>query len=323
MRGVTGCVALSLVLFGGPLAAKERALKAGESEPAIVLEGSPAVVSQGPAIAEERAAAVAQSTVSAPAVESAPTPNPPHGAPQEAAPAPGAENSPNSARTEDKAPAATAPAAAAGTPVVSLVPALPTPSVAAGIAEAVGTELAPPPPPPPITLVLKADLTTQRLSVVERGKVVYVWPISSGQRGYATQPGTFHPQWLSRMWYSRQWDMAPMPHAVFFNGGTAFHGTNAVGSLGRPASHGCVRLAPGNAARLFALVQKHGFAGTKVIVHGRTAHSEIAERAFPRRDRRFAGRPQRVVAGPYSAYPVRNSGRVSRYGARSGPYFSF
>src|SRR3979409_2735198 len=106
----------------------------------------------------------------------------------------------------------------------------------------------PPPPPPPITLVLNTDLGAQRLTVVENGKAKYTWPISSGRRGFATPTGTYHPQWASRMHYSRQYEYAPMPHAVFFHRGTAFHGTGAVGLLGQPASHGCGRVAPGNAA---------------------------------------------------------------------------
>ncbi len=50
--------------------------------------------------------------------------------------------------------------------------------------------VAPPSPPPPaITLLLKADLTAQKLTVVEGGKVLHVWAISSGRRGYATATG--------------------------------------------------------------------------------------------------------------------------------------
>jgi lipoprotein-anchoring transpeptidase ErfK/SrfK len=53
---------------------------------------------------------------------------------------------------------------------------------------------------------------------------------------------------------------------VFFHGGYAVHGTNAVGSLGRPVSHGCVRLAPGNAAKLFSMVKQYGFGNTRIVV---------------------------------------------------------
>jgi hypothetical protein len=70
------------------------------------------------------------------------------------------------------------------------------------------------------------------------------------------------------MWYSRQYDWTPMPYAVFFTRGVAFHGTDATSRLGKPASHGCIRLATSDAAQLFDLVHKHGFAQTSVIVHG-------------------------------------------------------
>ena len=113
---------------------------------------------------------------------------------------------------------------------------------------------------------------------MERGAVKFVWPISSGREGYATQTGTFQPQWTARMWYSRQWDMAPMPHAVFFNRGTAFHATSATGALGRRASHGCIRLSPGNAAKLYALVHRHGLESTKVVVHSAPKEPAVARR---------------------------------------------
>ena len=121
---------------------------------------------------------------------------------------------------------------------------------------------------PLITLVLKADLSAQRVTVLEGDTVLHVWRISSGVHGYSTPTGIFQPQSANKMWYSRQYGWAPMPHAVFFTRGVAFHGTNAMWGLGRPASHGCLRLAPSDAAQLFALVHKHGFAHTRVIVYG-------------------------------------------------------
>lgn len=126
----------------------------------------------------------------------------------------------------------------------------------------------PSPPPPAITLLLKADLTAQKLTVVEGGKVLHVWAISSGRRGYATPTGNFRPSWMTRMWRSRQYDDAPMPHSIFFNKGVAFHATTAVSMLGHPASHGCLRLAPAHAAALFALVRRHGMLSTRVVVEG-------------------------------------------------------
>jgi lipoprotein-anchoring transpeptidase ErfK/SrfK len=71
-------------------------------------------------------------------------------------------------------------------------------------------------------------------------------------------------QRMERMWYSRKYDMSPMPHSLFFEGGLAIHGTSAVRQLGRPASHGCVRLSPRNAQTLFELVRQHR--GAQVVV---------------------------------------------------------
>jgi hypothetical protein len=176
----------------------------------------------------------------------------------------------------------------------------PTP---ASLALAVARELALPPPPAPITLVLKADLGRQRLTVVEHGEVEHVWPISSGAAGYATKTGTFRPQWASRMHYSRQYEMAPMPHAVFFNKGAAFHGTHAVRYLGRPASHGCIRLAPRNAAQLYRLVHRHGFHQTKVVVHGVHKSTTVAGRNAAKSRRAERPRRSRHSRSGYDGWP--------------------
>ena len=84
----------------------------------------------------------------------------------------------------------------------------------------------------------------------------YSWPVSTARRGYYTPTGTFAPYSLQPMHYSRKYDNAPMPHSIFFSGGYAIHATPHVANLGRPASHGCVRLAPGNAATLYGIVSR-------------------------------------------------------------------
>lgn len=126
------------------------------------------------------------------------------------------------------------------------------------------------PSPPPVepTLFIDINLSTQRLTVTENGASKYTWPISSAAPGYRTPTGTFKPTWMSKMWYSRQYDLAPMPNSIFFSGGVAIHATQQIRQLGRPASHGCVRLAPSNAARLYAMVGQHGKEATKITVHG-------------------------------------------------------
>jgi lipoprotein-anchoring transpeptidase ErfK/SrfK len=91
--------------------------------------------------------------------------------------------------------------------------------------------------------------------VVHSSEGRYSWPVSTARRGYYTPTGTFHPYSLQLMHYSRKYDNAPMPHSIFFSGGYAIHATPHVGALGRPASHGCVRLSPGNAATLYSIVK--------------------------------------------------------------------
>jgi lipoprotein-anchoring transpeptidase ErfK/SrfK len=107
------------------------------------------------------------------------------------------------------------------------------------------------------TVAVSIDLATQRMHV-ESAAGTYDWPVSTARAGYVTPTGTFHPERLMPVYFSKKYDNAPMPHAIFFYYGFAIHGTNEVRHLGHPASHGCVRLAPGNAAKLYALVKSEG-----------------------------------------------------------------
>jgi hypothetical protein len=116
------------------------------------------------------------------------------------------------------------------------------------------------------TVVARIDLSEQRMYVSIAGKPAYTWAVSTARRGYVTPTGSYRPTRLHRRWYSRKYDNAPMPHSIFFRGGYAIHGTTAVKSLGRPASHGCVRLAPGNAATLFQLVSSYGPGNTRILI---------------------------------------------------------
>jgi hypothetical protein len=116
-------------------------------------------------------------------------------------------------------------------------------------------------------VVIRVDKTTQRLDVSVDGVHRYAWPVSTARWGYRTPNGTYHPQRLARQWYSRKYDMSPMPHSIFFNGGYAIHGSYEVSHLGRPASHGCIRLSPAHAATLYALVQNHRD-DTRIVVTG-------------------------------------------------------
>lgn len=116
------------------------------------------------------------------------------------------------------------------------------------------------------SVVAKVSLSAQRVDVLVDGSPVYSWPVSTARKGYVTPTGSFRAQWTARMWYSRKYEMSPMPYSVFFYGGYAVHGTSYVRSLGRPASHGCIRLAPANAARFYALVREYGLGRSRIVI---------------------------------------------------------
>src|ERR1700761_2602620 len=115
-------------------------------------------------------------------------------------------------------------------------------------------------------VVVQIDKSAQRMSVSVDGVQRYNWPVSTGRDGYGTPSGTFHPQSMRRSYFSRKYYNAPMPHAIFFYYGFAIHGTNDISRLGGPASHGCVRLHPANAATLFSLVEHSGPRNTTIEI---------------------------------------------------------
>lgn len=119
------------------------------------------------------------------------------------------------------------------------------------------------------TVQITINKISQKMTVRVDGETEYVWPVSTGMRGYETPSGGFRPIRMEKDYYSKEWDDAPMPNSIFFTPrGHAIHGSYAVKSLGRRASHGCVRLAPENAAKLYSLVQQAGMNNTTVVVRG-------------------------------------------------------
>jgi lipoprotein-anchoring transpeptidase ErfK/SrfK len=115
-------------------------------------------------------------------------------------------------------------------------------------------------------VIARVDISDQTMEVVVDGTVVHTWDVSTGGKGYRTPVGVWQPYRMHTMWRSRKYDNAPMPHSIFFTGGYAIHATPHIRRLGRPASHGCVRLHPDNAKALFALVKEYGRARTRVVI---------------------------------------------------------
>lgn len=115
-------------------------------------------------------------------------------------------------------------------------------------------------------IVVTISKSQQRLAVMVNGAEAYRWPVSTGARRYPTPVGVFRPARLERHWYSRQYNLTPMPWSMFFHRGYAVHGTMEAYNLGRAVSHGCVRLRPDNAAVLYSLVRRQGLTNTKFVV---------------------------------------------------------
>ena len=107
------------------------------------------------------------------------------------------------------------------------------------------------------SVIAKVDVSQQIMRVYVNGKRFYTWRVSTGRRGYHTPRGSYRPTFLKRMHYSKKYYNSPMPYSIFFKGGYAIHGTKAIKRLGRPASHGCIRLHPAAARELFNLVKRN------------------------------------------------------------------
>jgi hypothetical protein len=156
-------------------------------------------------------------------------------------------------------------------------------------------------------ILINIDKSKQEMTVSVDGLQKHVWPVSTGLAGYLTPSGTYTATSMNEIWYSKEWDNAPMPHSIFFRkDGYAIHGTYEAKFLGRPASHGCVRISRENAATLYALVKKIGLKNTEVVLTGVTPGGEYkaAKPAEPRyryESDNYSSRPQ--WGGGYYAQP--------------------
>jgi hypothetical protein len=161
-------------------------------------------------------------------------------------------------------------------------------------------------------VLVNVDKSSQQMTVSVDGAPRYRFAVSTGRPGLGTPSGTFHPQRMEPTWFSKEYYNSPMPHSIFFHGGFAIHGSYEISQLGGPASHGCIRLHPDNAATLYALVQQQGMAATTIVVSG--------ELPAPGRVPAAGGEYQPTYPGTYPpaygqpSYPP-------AYGQRPAPYY--
>ena len=129
---------------------------------------------------------------------------------------------------------------------------------------------------------IRVDLDRQRLTVVKNHEPPITWKISSGRPGFETPTGTYIVQRMDADHLSDEYDQAPMPYAIFFSRGLAIHGTNQRG-LGRPASHGCVRLSVEHARELYEWVEQYGASPIQISGEATNLASLGDDDAPPRR----------------------------------------
>lgn len=115
-------------------------------------------------------------------------------------------------------------------------------------------------------IVIRVDKSDQQMTVMQGGRRLFTWPVSTGAFGYDTPVGTYQPTWFSPDHRSRQYGGAPMPWAIFFFEGYAIHATWDTWALGSRASHGCVRLDLANAEKLYNIVYALGKDQTYVVI---------------------------------------------------------
>ena len=171
-------------------------------------------------------------------------------------------------------------------------------------------------------VLITIDKTKQKMTVFLDGAEKYDWPVSTGRAGYSTPSGIYTATSMNEVWYSKEWDNSPMPHSIFFmKDGHAIHGSYEVKTLGKPVSHGCVRVSPQNAATLYALVGKNGLEHTQVVLTGVTPGGEsVASRAGPGPRYGQTGPNWYEPGDNYYAQPQRRRGFFGRL--FGGPYYN-
>src|SRR5437588_6811720 len=131
-------------------------------------------------------------------------------------------------------------------------------------------------------VLITIDKSAQRMTVDVDGATRWRWPVSTGARRYDTPNGRYTASRMEKVYSSKEWDDAPMPNSIFFTQrGHAIHGSDHVRAIGRPASHGCVRLGRANASALWELVKQEGMPNTRVVLTG-----EVQDASDPAMTRR-------------------------------------
>ncbi len=166
--------------------------------------------------------------------------------------------------------------------------------------------------PAAANVLIRIDKSTQQMSVLVDGALRWQWAVSTGRPGRDTPSGTFRAFRMDAQHFSKEFNNAPMPYSIFFTkSGDAIHGFFDIPHLGLPVSHGCVRLDPANAAKLYAVVQQEGVLNTTVEITGNAMVALARHRALA------AAQPAEPGAQPVALTPPAYG---SSYGDRDDGY---
>ncbi len=118
---------------------------------------------------------------------------------------------------------------------------------------------------------VEVNLTEQKLYLLENGKVIDSWLISSGKRGNDTETGTYTIKWKLESQNMGREDTTVKPFyyqpnvrwVMYFNGDQALHGVYWHSNWGTRMSHGCVGMPNSRAQQIYEWAPQ----GVDVWVH--------------------------------------------------------
>ena len=121
--------------------------------------------------------------------------------------------------------------------------------------------------------LLLISIPDHELAVIENGQVKKIYPVAVGKESTPSPTGTFHivVRVVDPTYYHEGKVIAPGPRNPLGDRwmgldrkGYGIHGTNAPQSIGKSASHGCVRMAKRDLEELFSMVK----VGDEVEIRG-------------------------------------------------------
>ena len=147
---------------------------------------------------------------------------------------------------------------------------------------------------------ISIDLSSQKLTAKENGKIYFSADISSGMYGYQTPIGEFKVFAKHAVHKSTEYPKrddgedggASMPYTMkITKNGIAIHEgkIRRENGLAVPSSHGCIRVSNKVAKKLFTWTNLH----TKVFITGKTRYTDSHNKRFKEEDSLYAKKPMR------------------------------